>query len=252
MNDLQRTSDWYLSRKGKLTASEIYILLANHKEDMTEAELEQFKKDNPKSRVRTKEVPFSQGTFSYLDGKIAEQFMPNDAFLEYMEDCSPRSRAMDWGTLMEDSARVRYQEETGNEVLDAPFVSFKGFEKFAGGSPDGIIRTEGIIEIKCPFNPAIHIKHLLYETAEDLKVDNLQYYCQLQYNMICVEKETGIEVPFGDFVSYDPRTSKSKQLKVLRISKDKEIQNMLIERTELAISYIRERINQINKINAVL
>ena len=48
MNDLQRTSDWYLSRKGKLTASEIYILLANHKEDMTEAELEQFKKDNPK------------------------------------------------------------------------------------------------------------------------------------------------------------------------------------------------------------
>ena len=110
MNDLQRTDDWYLTRKGKLTASEIYILLANHKEDMTEAELEQFKKDNPKSRVRTKEVPFSQGTFSYLDGKIAEQFMPNDAFLEYMEDCSPRSRAMDWGTLMEDSARVRYQE----------------------------------------------------------------------------------------------------------------------------------------------
>lgn len=252
MNDLQRTSDWYLSRKGKLTASEIYILLANHKEDMTEEELEQFKKDNPKSRVRTKEVPFSQGTFSYLDGKVAELFMPDNAFLEYMEDCSPRSRAMDWGTLMEDSARARYQEETGNEVIDAPFVPFKGFEKFAGGSPDGIIRSGGIIEIKCPFSPAVHLKHFLYETADELKEDNLQYYCQLQYNMLCVERETGIEVPFGDFISYDPRTSKSKQLKVLRIVKDEDIQKKLIERTELAIEYIKEKVGKINNIKSIL
>lgn len=247
MNDLQRTSDWYLSRKGKLTASEIYILLANHKEDMTEAELEQFKKDNPKSRVRTKEVPFSQGTFSYLDGKIAEQFMPDDAFLEYAEDCAPRSRAMDWGTLMEDSARVRYQNETENEVLDAPFIPLKGFDKFAGGSPDGIIRSGGIIEIKCPFNPAVHLTHFLYEKAEDLKADNLQYYCQIQYNMICVERETGNEILFGDFVSYDPRISRSKQLKILRISKDVEVQNQLLERTKLAVEYFKEKINQINK-----
>ncbi len=252
MNDLQRTSDWYLSRKGKLTASEIYILLANHKEDMTEAELEQFKKDNPKSRVRTKEVPFSQGTFSYLDGKIAEQFMPNDAFLEYMEDSVPRSRAMDWGTLMEDSARTRYQEETENEVLDAPFVPLKEFEKFAGGSPDGIIRSGGIIEIKCPFSPAVHLTHFLYEKAEDLKEDNLQYYCQIQYNMICVERETGIGVSFGDFISYDPRTSRSRQLKVLRIPKDEEIQHQLLERTQLAVEYFKEKINQISNAKAII
>lgn len=252
MNDLQRTDSWYLSRKGKMTASEIYILLANHREDMTEDELEQFKKDNPKSRVRTKDVPFSQGTFSYLDGKIAEQFMPNDAFLEYMEDCAPHSRAMDWGTLMEDSARSRYQNDTGNEVLDAPFVPLKGFEKFAGGSPDGIIRSGGIIEIKCPFSPAIHLKHFLYETADDLKEDNLQYYCQIQYNMICVEREFGTNVPFGDFISYDPRISKSKQLKVLHIPKDEEIQKQLIERTELAVEYFKEKINKISNINQIV
>nr|DAR09404.1 MAG TPA: Exonuclease [Caudoviricetes sp.] len=252
MNDLQRNASWYLSRKGKLTASEIYILLANHREDMTEDELEQFKKDNPKSRVRTKEIPFSQGTFSYLDGKIAEQFMPDNAFLEYMEDCSPRSRAMDWGTLMEDSARSRYQEETGNEVLDAPFVPLKGFEKFAGGSPDGIIRSGGIIEIKCPFSPAIHLKHFLYETADDLKEDNLQYYCQIQYNMICVEREFGVDVTFGDFISYDPRISKSKQLKVLHIPKDEEVQKQLLERTELAVEYFKEKINKISNAKVIV
>ena len=252
MNDLQRTEDWYLARKGKLTASEIYILLANHKEDMTEAEIEQFKKENPKSRVRTKEVPFSQGTFTYLDGKIAEMFMPENAFLEYVEDNAPHSRAMDWGTLMEDSARNRYQEETGNEVLDAPFIPLKGYANFAGGSPDGIIRTGGIIEVKCPFSPAVHIKHFLYETADELREDNLQYYAQCQYNMICVERETGTEIPFCDFISYDPRISKSKQLKVLRIPKDEEIQKRLLERTELAVQYFKEKINQINNVKTIV
>ena len=65
--------------------------------------------------------------------------------------------------------------------------------------------------------------------------------------MICIERETGVEVPFGDFVSYDPRTSRSKQLKVLRIPKDEEIQHQLLERTQLAVEYFKERINQINK-----
>lgn len=252
MNDLQRTEDWYLARKGKLTASEIYILLANHKEDMTDEELEHFKKENPKSKARTKEVPFSQGTFTYLDAKIAEMFMPNDAFLEYVEDCTPRSRSMDWGTLMEDSARNRYQEETNNEVLDAPFIPLKEYANFAGGSPDGIIRTGGIIEVKCPFSPAVHIKHFLYETADELKEDNLQYYAQCQYNMICVERETGTEVPFCDFISYDPRISRSKQLKVLRIPKDEEIQKRLLERTELAVQYFKKKINQINNVKTIV
>ena len=252
MNDLQRNEEWYLDRKGKVTASEIYILLANHKEEMTEDEIEAYKKLNPKSRVRTKEAPFSQGTFSYLDGKIAEQFMPDNAFLEYMEDCLPHSRAMDWGTLMEDSARIRYQDETGNEVLDAPFVPLKGYEKFAGGSPDGIIRTGGIVEIKCPFSPSVHLKHFLYDRAEDLKEEELQYYCQCQYNMICVERETGENVDFCDFISYDPRTSKSKQLKVLRIPKNKEIQNQLLERTQLAVEYFRKKIEKINNSKSII
>lgn len=70
--------------------------------------------------------------------------------------------------------------------------------------------------------------------------------------MICVECETGIEVPFGDFVSYDPRTSRSKQLKVLRIPKDEEIQHQLLERTQLAVEYFKEKINQISNAKAII
>ena len=263
-NDLQRTSDWYLARKGKITASECYVLLNNSKVAMTEEELAEWKKANPKSRVTTKEVPFSSGTYTYLDEKVAELFMPENAFLEYMEECKPSNRAMQWGTFFEDGARNTYMEATGYEVLDSPFVNLKGYEKFAGGSPDGIIRISpndhqkieselnGIIEIKCPFNPAVHLKHFLFEKPEDLRNDNIQYYTQCQYNMMCVENELGYPIDFCDFISYDPRTSKSKQLKVIRIPADKEMQKILLERTMLAIEYLREQIGRINNMNAII
>ena len=70
--------------------------------------------------------------------------------------------------------------------------------------------------------------------------------------MICVERETGIGVSFGDFISYDPRTSRSRQLKVLRIPKDEEIQHQLLERTQLAVEYFKEKINQISNAKAII
>ena len=259
-NDLQRNREWYLARKGKITASECYVLLNNSKEAMTEEELKVWKENNPKSRVTTKEVPFSAGTYTYLDDKVAEMYMPENSFLEYMEECKFETKAMQWGTFWEDGARNRYKEATGFEILDAPFIPLKGFENFAGGSPDGIIRlgtsnqggTNGIIEIKCPFNPAVHLKHYLFDTPEDLRNDNLQYYAQCQYNMLCVEREFGYKVDFCDFISYDPRTSKSKQLKVLRIPADAEIQGLLLERTRLGVEYLRGQIERINAMASII
>lgn len=258
-NDLQRNREWYLARKGKITASECYVLLNNSKVAMTEDELAEWKKANPKSRVTTKEVPFSSGTYTYLDEKIAEMYMPDNSFIEYMEECKFETKAMQWGTFWEDEARKKYSEATGFEILDAPFIALKEFENFAGGSPDGIIRlleensgTNGIIEIKCPFNPAVHMRHFLFEKPEDLKEDNLQYYVQCQYNMVCVEREFGYKVDFCDFISYDPRTSKSKQLKVLRIPADTEIQKLLVERTGIAVSYLREQIDRINNMPSII
>ena len=91
---IQRTDEWFLARKGMMTASEIYLLLNNHKEQMTEEELAAYKEANPKSRVTTKEVPFSDGTFTWLNHKVAERFMPDNAFLEYIELNNVSNRAM--------------------------------------------------------------------------------------------------------------------------------------------------------------
>ena len=246
MNDLQRTNDWYLLRKGMITASQISALLGNHKEQMTEAEIEEYKKANPKSRVTTKEVPFSQASFTYLDGKIAERFMTDNAFLEYQEQFGFENAAMRWGTFWEDKARAEYEKLMGLEVEDAPFIELDGFERFAGGSPDGIVKgTNSIVEFKCPANPAVHLKHFLYSKPQDLKEDNDQYYAQCQYNMLCAASYLGRKVEFCDFVSYDPRTSADKQIKVLRLYPDEDMQKTLLERTARAVEYEREQIKKI-------
>ena len=243
----QRSREWFLSRKGKMTASEIYLLLNNHKEAMTEEELAAFKAVNPKSRVTTKEVPFSDGTFTWLNRKVAEYFMPDDAFLEDNELKQVNNRAVQHGELWEPDARQRYAREMGYEVYEVGFIPLKGYEQFAGGSPDGMVREEpGIIEIKCAWNSEVHQDYLLFEKPEDLKEYNLQYYVQCQMNMVVTD------TTFCDFVAFDPRTSKSKQLKVLRIPKDEEMCTLLLQRIDLAKQYYRERIDKINNAKIII
>ena len=86
-----------------------------------------------------------------------------------------------------------------------------------------------------------------YQRLRDLKEDNDQYYAQCQYNMLCTESYLGRKVEFCDFVSYDPRTSADKQIKVLRLYPDEDMQKTLLERTELAVGYEREQIRKIKE-----
>ena len=211
MNLLQRTEEWHLKRKGMITASQVAVLMGNHREPLTERELESLRRENPKSRATMKEVPFSQGSYTYLDGKVAEMYMPDGTYLEYVDMFGADSRSTRWGTDWEDEARKAYEKATGYRVEDAPFIPLKGFENFAGGSPDGIVRERcGIVEFKCPSNPVTHMRHYLYESGEDLKEKEPEYYAQCQFNMLVVGRAYGWRVRFCDFVSYDPRTSQSK------------------------------------------
>lgn len=249
----QRTPEWFLERRGKITASEAVCLTYNHKEDepLTEEEIAAFREEHPRARVpETKKVdkPFSQMTYTYLDSKIAEVYMPQSTFLEYVEQSNYETRPLRWGNEWEDTARQRYAAERNVEILESPFINMKDYEMFAGGSPDGIIRhSDGIIEIKCPFNPAIHLRHCVMKKPKDLAEENLQYYVQCQYNMIVTSLHLETPITYCDFISFDPRISRSKAMKVLRIPADEEMQELLVARTKLAIEYIRARIQQIEE-----
>ena len=237
----QRTDEWYLARKGKITASEAYVLLNNHKEQMTDDELAEYKTANPKSKVTTKEVPFNDSTYTYLKRRVAEQFMSDRSYLDDVYDKHPFNRAIDWGVQWESDARKMFEAALDVRVTEVGFIPLEQAPEIAGGSPDGLIdylQKKVIIEIKCPWNSEIHQDYCLFKTAEDLKEYNLQYYAQMQMNMLV----TGAE--FGYFVSFDPRL-KINALKILRVQNDVAMCETLLERIYLAEKWIANRMEQI-------
>jgi exodeoxyribonuclease (lambda-induced) len=222
MNDFQRTDEWYLARKGMLTASEIVNILV---------------------KGRGKDEVFGKTALTYLNEKVAERFMEDEMFIYYMTDVKKSSPAMRWGTEYEDTARQQYEIYTKRRVMDCPFTPLKGYEDYVGGSPDGRLSTlDGIIEIKCPYNPAVHLEHTTWDTPEKLKAGNLTYYSQVCLNMMI----TGAK--YCDFISYSPMFRHGLDLSILRIPADEEFQALLLERLDLAVSYMKNQIAEISKL----
>ena len=223
MNDFQRTDAWYLARKGMLTASEIVNIL---------------------TKGRGKDEVFGKTALSYLNDKIAERFMESEMYVYYMNDVKKSTPAMRWGTEYEDTARESYELQKSVKVMDCPFTPLKGFDDFVGGSPDGRLSTlDRIIEIKCPYNPAVHIEHCKWNVPEDLKNGNPQYYAQVQLNMLV----TGTAL--CDFISYSPLYRKGMDLHILEIPKDEEYCKVLMERIELSVNYIKEQVAELTKLH---
>lgn len=121
------------------------------------------------------------------------------------------SLAMEWGRRNEERARAVYN-------LNFPRVDSCGFFvcmpfPFIGGSPDGVARSgdSGLVssglEIKCPYNPEIHERHRAGEI-------NPAYYWQIQFSMWL------LNVPYWDFMSFDPRREASAQCHFRRFERD--------------------------------
>ena len=251
----QRSNEWFRARLGKLTASEISCLMKDHRELMTREELAAYKAANPQSRTTTKTAPFSDATYTYLNRKIMENFMPlnstsaeiQDIIKEYIEEHSFSNRATQWGSYWEDKAREEYAKTMGYEVVQIGFEPYKKYPNLFGASPDGLIRQErGGVEIKCPYTMEKHMQHLTYTTPKDLKENEENYYWQMYACMLVTDCE------WWDFVSYNPYVSKKLQLKVLRIYRDEKEINLLKNRIDLAIEYIKQQINFLSTTDCII
>lgn len=218
-NDLQRTSAWYAARRGRITASEVVDIL---------------------TKGRGANEVFGKTALTYLNGKVAERLMEEDMFVYYMEDVKKSTPAMRWGTEYEETAREQYEVATGRKVMDCPFMELKGYEGYVGGSPDGRCSTlDRIIEIKCPYNPIVHIEHCHWNKPEDLKIGNPQYYAQVQLNM----EITGTKL--CDFISYSPLYRSGLDLHILEIPYDDIYMKFMLDRLDLSVAYIKEQENLI-------
>lgn len=171
----QGTTEWLELRKGRVTASRVADILA-----------------------KTKNGP-SASRQNYLI-ELALQRVTGVIEPSYTND------AMKWGTETEPQARVAYEVKTGNFVDQVPFIDHPNIEWF-GCSPDGLVGTDGLIEIKCP-NSATH-----WATIKSGEPP-AKYVIQMQTQMAC----TGAE--WCDFVSFDPRMPERSQLFIKRVERD--------------------------------
>lgn len=174
-NDEQRTEAWFEARLGKATASRFKDVMTKGKGGYELAAVK-----------------------NYRAQLVAER-------LTGMKDEGFTSAAMQWGVEYEETARLRYELQSGETVKECGFFAHSNL--MAGASPDGLIGETGVLEIKCP-NTATHI--------ETLKIQNVPkvYYWQVMGQMWITGRQ------FCDFVSFDPRMPENAQLFVKRIVRD--------------------------------
>lgn len=214
----QRTKEWFLARKGKFTASEIYNLLVSSKK---------------------KDELFGETAISYIKEKVSEYLMNDDVFSE-IQELNFSNAATRWGNSYEGEARNLYMEMTGMGIYETGFVEYT---RYSGGSPDGVNEDgKGLIEIKCPFNSSKHIDFMMMEKPDDLLKLSKQYYYQCQANMMFCQME------YLDFISYDPRLSPLLRMKILRIPARKEDFETIRHRIEIAESILDEIVQYVTKI----
>lgn len=176
---IQGSPEWHAARAGRVTASRISDLTAKTK------------------------TGWGASRANYLAELVAERLTGTVA-----EGFS--NAAMKWGTEMEPEARSAYQFMRDAEVEPVGFVIHPSIE-MSGASPDGLIGTDGLIEVKCP-NTATHIETLLSEEIPE------KYIKQMQWQMRCIGRA------WCDFVSYDPRLPARMQLFVSRVNADPAMQ----------------------------
>lgn len=203
---VQGTAEWHALRLGKVTASRVADVVA-----------------------RTKSG-YSTSRANYAAELICERLTGRPA-ASFIND------AMRWGTDQEPYARQAYIALTGAEVFETSFVDHPEIH-MTGASPDGLVGSVGLVEIKCP-NTATHIETLDGGSIAD------KYIVQMQWQMACTGRD------WCDFVSFDPRLPEAMQLHVQRVERDVsrilelegEVSSFLRE-LDAKVSRLRERYEQ--------
>jgi len=205
----QRSEEWFQMRRGRITSSEIYKIMGKG--------------------------DFSETAKTYLLEKVCEIFggVTEPAV----------GAALNWGTELEPVAIEHYEKLTKAKVEKASFIPVGAHY---GGSPDGLIAPEGIIEVKCPFKSANHFKHGMINSAEKFKKIAPNYYWQCISNMVCAEAK------WCDFISYDPRVNEDYRMFIFRLELTEEEAMAVTDRVKVAFEHMTGLVKEIEAAKPIL
>ena len=117
------------------------------------------------------------------------------------------SKPMQDGIEREPFARMKYEAATGAIVEEVGFLQHPDLP-LVGGSPDGLVGADGIIECKCPTAPT-HIRTLI----DGMSSDHLP---QIQGVLWITGRK------WADFISYYPDLPPPLDLHIQRVERDEE------------------------------
>lgn len=208
-----KSMEWFRARSGKFTPSELHKL-------MTE----------PKSKADI----LSVGAITYIKEKIAETLIEN-----LPNENEFTNAATAWGNSYEDEAINLFSDQSDTEIIKPGFIDCNDF---FGGTPDGIAADGSFgIEVKCPYNPTIHLDNLVLDPMDFPKARK-EYYYQIQgYALL-----TGIKDWY--FISYDPRQQDPLKIRHILVEMDKDTQKRIREKLKIANEYKQKLINNLKQL----
>lgn len=164
----------------------------------------------------------------YLDEKVAEWITGK-----------PRERkkvaSLDYRLELEPDARAAYEFYRDAEVQLVGFIDHATIPD-CGASPDGLVGTDGCVEIKCP-DTETHINTMLG------LVINQDYILQMQFGMACTGRQ------WWDFVSFNPEMPEEGKLFVQRVERD----DALIAELEAAVIQFNAEVEaKVKQVRAVM
>jgi hypothetical protein len=198
----RQREEWLRKRLGKITCSQFGLLM---------------------SSGRAKDEVFSQTGLAYLRRIVAERLG---------SWYSISARAMDHGNEYEPVAAKEYAFRYSVHLDNEPFKYF-AYNDDIGGTPDGLVGTDGCIEIKCPFDPSVHVNTLL--TREVPK----DYEWQVVGHLLVTGRD------WCDFISFDPRMDCKEKLCVIRVERSEARIAELKKRLEIAVETVNGMLERI-------
>ncbi len=194
--EMQRTPAWHAARKGKLTASNIGAAMG-----LCEWTSRQQAFNRATGREKFLGESFNQAIGHVPMSKLSP--LP----LLYVGNEATR-----WGVSNESNGILAYIAHTGN-VVDATGLHIHPSNTWLAGSPDGLVGTEGMIEVKCPYwrfgrggeRRGVHKEIPAY------------YYLQMQLCLECTDRK------WCDYICWLP-----DEYCVYRVTRDESLHDMLL------------------------
>ena len=203
----QGSPEWFAQRLGRITASNFGALMT----------LPRSKKDREAGLI-------SETARTYLVKKVSEVLTGMSK--EFT------TQSMEWGSETEDEARKIYELENMVEVKQIGFAILES-NPIVGGSPDGLVGDDGIIEIKCPDSNTF-TGYLLGDSIVK------GYMAQIQGNLWILDRS------WCDFIVYDPRVIKEDlRIHIMRVNRDDEYISKIAQAVDRALIHYGAMLNKL-------